>query len=89
MLVTINPETKTHRLLTALQKGQTFTKSQAETRFGIKNLSAEVSRVRQAGFAVYANPTKTSKGTRVTVYRLGNPSRALVAAGYRALQAGI
>lgn len=89
MLVTINPETKTHRLLTALQKGQTFTKIQAESRFGIKNLSAEVSRVRQAGFAVYANPVKTSKGDTVTVYRMGKPSREIVAAGYRALAAGI
>jgi hypothetical protein len=89
MLVTINPETKTHRLLTALQKGQTFTKSQAESRFGIKNLSAEVSRVRQAGFAVYANPVKTSKGDMVTVYRMGKPSREIVAAGYRALAKGI
>jgi hypothetical protein len=89
MLVTINPETKTHRLLTALQKGQTFTAGQAESRFGIKNVSAEVSRIRQAGFAVYANPVRTSKGSRVTVYRLGNPSRELVAAGYRALHAGI
>lgn len=89
MLLTINPETKTHRLLTALQKGQTFTKTQAESRFGIKNISAEVSRVRQAGFAVYANPKKTSKGDRVTVYRMGKPSRELIAAGYRALAKGI
>ena len=89
MLHSINPETKTHKLLTALQKGQTFTRSQAASRFGIKNVSAEVSRIRQAGFAVYANPVQTSKGTKVTVYRLGNPSRELVAAGYRALSAGI
>jgi hypothetical protein len=87
MLQTINPETKTHRLLQAFKEGKTFTQKQAELSFGIKNLSAEVSRVRQAGFAVYANPTKTGTGDKVTVYRMGKPSREIVAAGYRALAA--
>ena len=50
-----NPKTKTYKLFSALNSGETVTASQAEKRFGIKNISAEVSRIRHSGFAVYAN----------------------------------
>ena len=84
----INPETKTYRVLTALQEGKALTASQA-SKFGVKNLSAEVSRIRQHGFAVYTNNRKAGNGVQVTEYVLGKPSRNLVAAGYRALALGI
>ena len=50
-----NEDTKTYKVFSALQAGETLTPAQAQHRFGVKNLSAEVSRVRQAGFCVYAN----------------------------------
>ena len=84
-----NPETKTYKLFNALYNGEAVTASQAQNRFGIKNISAEVSRVRQAGFAVYANSRKAGNGVQVTEYKLGKPSRRLVAAGYRALAMGL
>ena len=83
-----NPETKTFKVFQALQSGKSLTASQAK-KMGIKNLSAEVSRVRQAGFAVYANSRKAANGVNVTEYVIGKPSRNLVAAGYRALALGI
>jgi len=52
-------------------------------------MSAEVSRVRQAGYAVYANQRKAGNGVHVTEYRIGTPSRKLVAAGYRAMALGL
>jgi hypothetical protein len=82
-------ESKTSKLLTALQMGETFTAAQAKKRFGIGNVRAEVSRIRQSGFAVYANQRKAGNHTVITEYRLGRPSRAIVAAGYRALAMGI
>jgi len=85
----INEGTKTHKLFSALRSGEKMTASQATKRFGIKNVSAEVSRIRQAGFAVYANSRKSANGVTVTEYEIGNPSRRLVAAGYRALALGI
>ena len=85
----VNPETKTFKLLSALQNGDRVTASQATKRFGIKNISAEVSRVRQAGFAVYANQRVAGNGVRVTEYRLGTPSRKLIAAGYKAMAMGL
>ena len=84
-----NTETKTYKLFSALHSGETVTASQAAKRFGIKNISAEVSRVRQAGFAVYANSRKAGNGVQVTEYRIGKPSRKIVAAGYRALAMGL
>jgi hypothetical protein len=69
--------------------GEAVTASQAEKRFGIKNISAEVSRVRQAGFAVYANQRKAGNGVKVTEYVIGKPSRKIVAAGYKAMALGL
>ena len=84
----INPETKTFRVFQALQSGKALTASQA-SKMGVKNLSAEVSRIRNHGFAVYTNSRKAGNGVQVTEYVLGKPSRKLVAAGYRALALGI
>jgi hypothetical protein len=65
------------------------TASQAAKRFGIKNISAEVSRIRQSGFAVYANSRKAGNGVTVTEYAIGKPSRKLIAAGYKAMSLGL
>lgn len=84
-----NPETKTFKLFTALKNGETVTASQAEKRFGIKNISAEVSRIRHAGFAVYANSRVAGNNVKVTEYVIGKPSRKLIAAGYKAMALGL
>ena len=87
--MTINPGTKTFKLFSALSNGERVSASQAAKRFGIKNISAEVSRVRQAGYAVYANSRKAGNGVKVTEYVIGKPSRKLVAAGYKAMALGL
>lgn len=84
-----NPETKTYKLFSALQSGASISASQANKRFGIKNISAEVSRIRQAGFAVYANSRTAGNGVKVTEYVIGKPSRKIVAAGYKAMALGL
>lgn len=84
-----NRKSKTFKLFTALHSGETMSARQASRRFGIKNISAEVSRIRQGGFAVYADRCRAGNGVTVTEYRLGTPSRRLVAAGYKALQMGL
>lgn len=85
----ISETTKTYRLFQALQNGEAVTPAAAEKRFGIKNISAEVSRIRQSGFAVYANSRKAGNGVQVTEYVIGKPSRKLVAAGYKAMALGL
>ena len=89
MITRFSPKTKTYKLFTALHSGETVTPAQAEKRFGIKNISAEASRIRQAGFAVYSNSRTAGNGVKVTEYVIGRPSRKVVAAGYKALSMGI
>jgi hypothetical protein len=84
-----NEDTKTFKLFNALYNGDVITPAQAEKRFGIKNISAEVSRIRHNGYAVYANTRKAGNGVQVTEYVLGKPSRKIVAAGYKALAMGL
>lgn len=84
-----NPETKTYKLFNALYNGEAVTAAQASKRFGIKNISAEVSRIRQSGYAVYANSRTAGNGVTVTEYVIGKPSRAIVAAGYKAMAMGL
>ena len=81
--------TKTGKMFIALKSGEKLTASAAEKRFGIKNISAEASRIRSAGYAVYANTRKAGNNAVVTEYELGRPSRKVVAAGYKALAMGI
>ena len=85
----INLETKTGKVFSALQAGEKLTASEAKHRFGVGNLAAEASRIRQAGYAVYANSRKAGIGVNVTEYELGKPSRQIVALGYKAAAMGI
>jgi hypothetical protein len=82
-------ETKTFKLQKALQSGDVVTASQAEKRFGIKNINAEVSRIRQNGYAVYTKNRTAGNGVKVTEYVMGDASRELVALAYKAKAAGL
>jgi len=84
-----NPETKTYKVFNALYNGQKLTASEAQKRFGVKNLAAEASRIRANGYAVYTNTRKAGNGVQVTEYEMGKPSREIVALGYKAKAMGI
>ena len=82
--------TKESKVLEALQSSNKgLTAAQIEARFGVGNARSTVSALRMKGFAIYANQNTDTKGRTKTFYRLGTPSRAVVAAGYRALAAGL
>ena len=82
--------TKEQKVLEALQStNKGLTEAQIEARFGVGNARSTVSALRMKGFAIYANQNTDTKGRTKTFYRLGTPSRAVVAAGYRALAAGL
>lgn len=88
--VTKNTVTKETRVLEALQTtDRGLTAAQIETRFGVGNARSTVSALRMKGYAIYANQHTDTKGRTKTFYRLGTPSRAVVAAGYRALAQGL
>jgi hypothetical protein len=87
-LLKINEGTKTHKVFATLKSGKTLTAAQAR-KMGIGNIAAEASRIRQAGYAVYANTRVAGNGVEVTEYEMGRPSRRVVAAGYKALAMGL
>jgi len=80
--------TKSGKLLEALRKGEELTAGQITHRFGIKNPRATVSDLRFQGYAIYANARTNTRGETYTKYRLGTPTRAVIAAGYKALAMG-
>jgi len=67
------------RLLNFLKTGGDITVAQAQSRFGISNVSARVSELRRAGYAIYLNEKTTKNGRTIRAYRLGTPSRQMVA----------
>jgi len=89
MKTTTKTVTKSSRLLEAFKAGEQLTAAQITHRFGVANPRATVSSLRFQGYAIYANEHKDVKGIVTTKYRIGNPRRAVVAAGYKALAAGL
>jgi len=83
-----NPKTKTFKVFNALYNGEALTSSKAK-KMGVGNLGAEVSRIKQNGYAVYTNSRKAGNGVRVTEYVMGKPSREIVALGYAAKSKGL
>jgi len=89
MKTTTKTVTKSSRLLEAFKAGEQLTAAQITHRFGVANPRATVSSLRYQGYAIYANEHKDTKGRETIKYRLGNPQRSVVAAGYKALAAGL
>lgn len=77
--------TKTEKVLNALQEGQELSSAQIASRYSVGNPGATIQNLRFKGHAIYLNAHSDTKGRVVNKYRLGTPSRAVVAAGYRAL----
>ena len=83
-------KTKQGKLFNALViEGETLSASQIAKRFSIKNPTATISEIRHAGFAIYGNKRVAGNGVQVTEYRHGKASRKIIAAGYKALAAGL
>ena len=83
-----NEDTKTFKVFNALYNGEALTAAKAR-KMGVGNLSAEVSRIKAAGYAVYGNTRKAGNGVTVREYTLGKASREIVALGYKAKAMGI
>lgn len=83
-----NPDSKTFKVFNALYNGEALTAAKAK-KMGVGNLTAEVSRIKQNGYAVYGNTRKAGNGVTVREYTMGNPSREIVALGYKARALGI
>lgn len=78
-----NRKSQKDRLVTALTSGYDFTTSQIANRLNVSESRARflITELRQEGFAIYKN-SKSINGVTTPVYRLGTPSRAMVAAAF-------
>ena len=70
---------KKEQLLKHLQAGKAFTAKQITASFGIANPARHVQVLREQGYCVYSNPTTLSNGSVATKYRIGTPTRAMIA----------
>ena len=78
--------TKTAKVLAALENGAELTAKQIEARYSVGNARALISSIRMQGYPVYLNKrVSTFNGETYSKYRLGTPTRSVVAAGYQAL----
>ena len=78
--------TKTAKVLAALENGTELTGKQIEARYSVGNARALISSIRMQGYPVYLNKrVSTFDGETYSKYRLGTPTRSVVAAGYQAL----
>lgn len=64
----------------------TLTAAQARARFGINNVAARIQELRDEGHCIYTNSKTLEDGRKINFYRLGAPTKKIVAAGIRALR---
>ena len=78
--------TQTAKVATALTNGAELTAKQIASRYGVKNVRAVISQLRSEGLSIYLNKRVSSfDGETYMKYMIGTPTRAVVAAGYKAL----
>jgi hypothetical protein len=64
----------------------TLTAAQMRAKFGVQNASATINELRKEGHAIYLNSRINANGDKVSFYRLGTPTKRIVAAGIMALR---
>ena len=75
---------KKQTILNALLRGESVTWKQAQSKFNLSRPRAVVDKIREEGHCVYINKNKSG-----TYYRIGTPSKALIAAGFAALEPSV
>lgn len=64
----------------------TLTVAKMQSVFGVANPSAAINDLRNDGHAIYLNTRTNSNGDKVSFYRLGSPTKRMVAAGIAAIR---
>jgi predicted transcriptional regulator len=70
---------KQAKLLSYLYTGAEVTARQIEGSFGLKNPHGAIYSLREQGHCIYSNKATLSDGTETIKYRVGKPSRRMVA----------
>lgn len=64
----------------------TLTVAQAQSRFGITNVTARIDELRKEGYPIYTNSKTLTDGRKISFYRMGRPSKKIIAAGVEFLR---
>jgi hypothetical protein len=64
----------------------TLTAQKMQSVFGVANPSATINELRNEGHAIYLNSRYNTNGDKVSFYRLGTPTKRMVAAGIAAIR---
>lgn len=75
------------KVLNVLSEGREVTAKQLSSQFGIGSPSKVISELRRDGHAIYLNRRVDTKGRETHKYRLGTPTRRMVAAAASVLGA--
>jgi hypothetical protein len=70
---------KQAKLLSYLQSGAQVTAKQIAGTFGLKNPYDAIHQLRARGHCIYSNRSKLSDGTATVKYKIGAPSKRMVA----------
>lgn len=73
--------TNEERLLNALNRGDRLFWNEVRSKFGITSPATAVNNLRADGNCIYRNKVKAG-----TYYKVGKPSKAIIAAGFAALE---
>ena len=79
----LSAKAKILNYLTKSEGYNTLSVAQARARFGITNVSARIDELRQEGNVIYTNTKTRGDGTKVSVYRMGTPTKAMVRAALK------
>jgi hypothetical protein len=80
MSKTLTTKQKMVNYLSKTEGYNTFSVAQGRNLFGIKNIAARINELRQEGHVIYTNTKRRGDGSKVAVYRMGKPTKALVRA---------
>ena len=78
MTTKISAKEKILNYLSKTEGYNTLSTAQARARFGIQNVSARIDELRQEGHVIYTNTRTRGDGSKVSVYRMGTPTKAMV-----------
>lgn len=80
----LSAKAKILNYLTKTEGYNTLSVAQARARFGIQNVAARIDELRKDGNVIYTNTKTRGDGSKVSVYRMGTPTKAMVRAAIKA-----
>lgn len=70
---------KLEKLKSRLESGVSVTASDIKNVFGLKNPTSSIYKLRSQGLCVYTNKIENSDGTITTKYKVGKPTKKMIA----------